>query len=75
MSLADLAINWTEQGLVPILITTADVRLAFKRFFEPSLARLIVLSYQEVPPQTEVKGFSIILPPPTPAQRPLDKAA
>ena len=65
----------TEQGLVPILITTAELRLAFKRFFEPSLARLAVLSYQEMPPQTEVQGFSIILPPPPPIQRPLDKAA
>lgn len=53
----------TGQGLMPILITTAELRLAFKRFFEPSLTKLVVLSYQELPPQTEIQNFSIILLP------------
>lgn len=52
-----------EQGLVPVLITTSELRLAFKRFFEPSLAKLVVLSYQELPMQTEIRNVSIILPP------------
>ncbi len=52
-----------EQGLVPVLITTTELRLAFKRFFEPSLAKLVVLSYQELPMQTEIRNVSIILPP------------
>ena len=53
----------TEQGLTPVLITTAELRLAFKRFFEPSLTKLVVLSYQELPAQTEIQNFSIILMP------------
>jgi len=50
----------SDQGLLPVLLTTADLRLAFKRFFEPSLPRLTVLSYQELPPQTEIQNFGII---------------
>jgi flagellar biosynthesis protein FlhA len=53
-----------EKGLVPVLITTSELRLAFKRFFEPSLTKLIVLSYQELPAQTEIQNVAIILPPP-----------
>ncbi|MEI6714542.1 MAG: flagellar biosynthesis protein FlhA [Verrucomicrobiota bacterium] len=52
-----------ERGLVPVLITTSELRLAFKRFFEPSLGKLVVLSYQELPPQTEIQNVAIILPP------------
>ncbi len=52
-----------EQGLAPVLLTTVELRLAFKRFFEPSLGKLVVLSYQELPPQTEIQNFSIILLP------------
>jgi flagellar biosynthesis protein FlhA len=64
----------SEQGLVPVLLTTAELRLAFKRFFEPSLPRLAVLSYQELPPQTEIQNFGIIFPP-TAQQRINEKAA
>ena len=54
-----------EQGLSPIAILTAELRLAFKRFFEPSLPKLIVLSYQELPSQTEIQNTGIIVPPPS----------
>ena len=54
-----------EQGLSPITILTAELRLAFKRFFEPSLPKLIVLSYQELPSQTEIQNTGIIVPPPS----------
>ncbi len=64
----------SEQGLIPVMLTTAELRLAFKRFFEPSLPRLAVLSYQELPPQTEIQNFGIIVPPPA-QQRIPDKAA
>lgn len=57
-----------EQGIVPVLITTTELRLAFKRFFEPSLAKLVVLSYQELPMQTEIRNVSIILQPPVAAK-------
>jgi flagellar biosynthesis protein FlhA len=53
-----------EKGLVPVLITTSELRLAFRRFFEPSLAKLVVISYQELPSQTEIQNVGILLPPP-----------
>jgi len=59
-----------EQGIAPVLLTTVELRLAFKRFFEPSLGKLVVLSYQELPQQTEIQNFAIIV---TPAH--LQKAA
>lgn len=49
-----------EQGLDPILMTTADLRLPFKRFFDPSFPRLNVLAYQELPNQTQVQSLGII---------------
>ncbi len=55
--------DMTEQGLSPVLITTAELRLAFRRFFEPSLSKLSVLSYQELPSQTEIQNFGIITMP------------
>ncbi len=58
----------SEQGLAPVLITTSELRLAFRRFFEPSLSKLSVLSYQELPPQTEIQNFGIIAMP-LPAQK------
>ena len=53
-----------EKGLNPVLITTSELRLAFRRFFEPSLSKLVVLSYQELPSQTEIQNVGILMPPP-----------
>ena len=53
-----------EQGLEPIVITTAELRLAFKRFFEPSFPRMVVLAYQEIPNSTQIRNFGIITRPP-----------
>lgn len=55
--------SMAEQGLAAIAIVSAELRLALKRFFEPSLPKLVVLSYQELPPQTEIQNMGIILPP------------
>jgi len=53
----------TEKGFLPLLVTTTEIRLAFKRFFEPSLPRLAILSYQELPSKTEIQNFAIIVAP------------
>jgi flagellar biosynthesis protein FlhA len=53
----------SEQSLTPIAIVSAELRLAFKRFFEPSLTKLVVLSYQELPAQTEIQNLAIIMMP------------
>ncbi len=49
-----------EKGLPPVIITMAELRLPFKRFFESSLPRLVVISYQEIPPQTEIENFGVV---------------
>ena len=54
--LTDRMTKMSEQGLTPIIIVTAELRLAFKRFFEPSLGKLVVLSFQELPTQTEIQN-------------------
>ena len=66
--------DMSEQGLPPVIITTAEVRLGFRRFFEPSLTKLNVLSYQELPSQTEIQTIGIITMPPH-LQKPLERAA
>lgn len=58
--------SMAEQGLSPITILSAELRLAFKRFFEPSLPKLAVLAYQELPAQTEIQNIGIITAPPNP---------
>ena len=44
----------SEHGLTPLLITTSELRLAFRRFMEPSYPQLVILSYQELPTETEL---------------------
>jgi flagellar biosynthesis protein FlhA len=53
----------TASGTAPVLLTVGELRLPFKRFFEPSLGRLVVLSYQELPATTNVQSLSIIQTP------------
>ncbi len=53
-------------GQTPIVITTAELRLPFKRFFETSLAKLVVLAYQELPGQVEIQNLSTVSFPPAP---------
>ncbi len=47
-------------GQLPIVITTAELRLPFKRFFETSLTKLVVLAYQELPGQVEIQNVSTV---------------
>ena len=53
-------------GQTPIVITTAELRLPFKRFFETSLAKLVVLAYQELPGQVEIQNLATVSFPPAP---------
>jgi flagellar biosynthesis protein FlhA len=52
-----------KQGLPAVLVVSSEVRLPVKRFFEPSLPRLVVLGFQELPPATEVENAGIVPPP------------
>ena len=49
-----------DSALTPIVITTVELRLALRRFFEPSFPRLVVLSYQEMPNRMQIRPFDVI---------------
>ena len=58
--LMPLVKNMIDQSLDPIVLTSAELRLPFKRFFEPSFPKLIVLAYQELPQDVQVKNYGIL---------------
>ncbi|MFT3783269.1 MAG: flagellar biosynthesis protein FlhA [Nibricoccus sp.] len=49
-----------QQGLPAALVVSTEVRLPLKRFFEPSLPRLVVLAFQELPSSIEVENAGFI---------------
>jgi flagellar biosynthesis protein FlhA len=49
-----------QSGLPQVLVVGADIRLPLKRFVEPSMPRLVVLSYQELPSNSEIENIGII---------------
>jgi flagellar biosynthesis protein FlhA len=56
----------SESGDPGVVVTGAELRLPLQRFLEPSFPRLAVLSFQELPPSTEVENVGIVtLPVPT----------
>lgn len=50
----------TEKGISPLIVTTSELRLAFRRFMEPSYPQLVVLAYQELPSETQIEPFGAI---------------
>jgi len=49
-----------QQGLPAAIVVSTELRLALKRFFEPSLPRLVVLAFQELPSSIEVENAGFI---------------
>jgi flagellar biosynthesis protein FlhA len=49
-----------QQGLPAALVVSTEIRLPLKRFFEPSLPRLVVLAFQELPSTIEVENAGFI---------------
>jgi hypothetical protein len=49
-----------SNGITPVIVTTAELRLAFRRFMEPSYPQLVVLAYQELPSETQIEPFGAI---------------
>lgn len=43
-----------------VLVVSTEVRLAIRRFLEPSFPRLVVLAFQELPPAIEIENAGII---------------
>ena len=54
-----------DEGLDPVVLMTTELRLAFKRFFEPTFPRLVALSYQEIPNDIEIENAGVIMAPDT----------
>jgi flagellar biosynthesis protein FlhA len=50
----------TESGGPAVVVVGAEIRLALRRFLEPSFPRITILSYQELPSATEVENAGII---------------
>lgn len=65
-NLTRLMTEMSEEGCTPMIVVMQELRLGFKRFFESSLPRLVVLSYQEIPPNSEIENFGIIPAPALP---------
>jgi len=49
-----------QSGLPTVLVVSADARLPLKRFLEPSFPRLTVLSFQELPANSEIENAGIV---------------
>jgi flagellar biosynthesis protein FlhA len=64
-----------QQGLPAVLVVSTEIRLPLKRFFEPSLPRLVVLSFQELPASSEVENAGFIQLPPHLANRLIETKA
>tara|TARA_B110000208_G_scaffold13429_1_gene16411 strand:- start:21812 stop:24025 length:2214 start_codon:yes stop_codon:yes gene_type:complete len=52
-----------NEGYTPLIVVMQELRLGFKRFFESTLSRLVVISYQEIPTSTEIENYGIIQAP------------
>ena len=61
--LTQLMQEMMEAGLSPVMLVMSELRLPFKRFFESSLPRLAVISYQEIPSETELGNFGVVSSP------------
>jgi flagellar biosynthesis protein FlhA len=49
-----------QAGLTPIVVVGAEIRLPLKRFIEPSMPRLTVLAFQELPASTEIENLGLV---------------
>ncbi len=64
-----------QAGLPAIVVVGAEVRLPFKRFIEPSLPRLVVLAFQELPASCEVENVGLVPVPSHLLRQPLEAKA
>jgi flagellar biosynthesis protein FlhA len=49
-----------QQGLPAAIVVSTELRLPLKRFFEPSIPRLVVLAFQELPSSIEIENAGFI---------------
>ena len=58
--LTPLLNHMQEQSLDPLVLTSNELRLPFKRFFEPSFPKMVVLSYQELPNDIQIRNLGVL---------------
>jgi flagellar biosynthesis protein FlhA len=61
--LTRLMTEMNQEGHLPLIVVMQELRLGFKRFFESTLSRLVVISYQEIPRNTEIENYGIVQAP------------
>jgi flagellar biosynthesis protein FlhA len=61
--LAQRSNELVQQGIPAALVVSTEIRLPIKRFFEPSLPRLVVLAFQELPSSTDIENAGFIAMP------------
>ena len=49
-----------NEGLTPLLVTSSELRLALRRFMEPSFPQLVILAFQEIPTETMIEPYAAI---------------
>ncbi len=49
-----------NEGLTPLLVTSSELRLALRRFMEPSFPQLVILAFQEIPSETIIEPYASI---------------
>ncbi len=49
-----------QQNLPSVLVVSTEIRLALRRFLEPSFPRLAVLAFQELPAATEIENAGLV---------------
>jgi flagellar biosynthesis protein FlhA len=49
-----------QQNLTAVLVVSTEVRLALRRFLEPSFPRLVVLAFQELPAAIEIENSGFV---------------
>ena len=59
-SLNDQVYKLTSMGLTPIILTSPIVRTYFKRLVEQNVPDLVVLSYSELEPTTDIQSIGMV---------------
>jgi len=49
-----------NEGMTPVLVTTSELRLALRRFMEPSYPQLVIVAFQEIPTETMIEPYAAI---------------
>ena len=52
--------NAAGKGLMPIVLTSPQIRLAFLRLVEHAIPRITVISYNEIDPTVQVQAIGMV---------------